>query len=231
MKTIAVAVGLVCATLGPSSLAAESPSVALDHLVLGISDLEVGRKALEDRTGVKPVLGGVHPDRGTWNALLAIGEHVYLEIIAPDPQAPGLDPMFAGLKGLDTLTPVLWLVRTSDADATVAMLREAGHAVSDPQAGSRKMPDGRVLGWRTFALTAPPSMLAPYFIEWAEEASHPATTSPGGCRLDAIELRDPKPGGLRELLDLLDLRIRVTEAEQPALRFAIDCPKGKLEFP
>jgi hypothetical protein len=231
MRTISIAIGAALSAIGPSILAAEAPSVALDHLVLGISDLDRGMRTIEERTGVKPVLSGVHPDRGTWNALLAIGESVYLEIIAPNPEAQALDPMFGGSKTLDTLTPVLWLVRTTDADATVAGLREAGYAVSDPRPGSRTMPDGRVLGWRTFALTAPPSAVAPYFIEWTKDCPQPATTSPGGCRLGQLELQDPAPEGLRELLDRLGLEVDVVQAPQPALRFSVECPAGTQRFP
>ncbi len=235
-RSAAAALASLALLMVGSRLEASPPSVppsgvALDHLVLGISDLARGMKTIEERAGVKPVLGGVHPDRGTWNALLSIGESTYLEIIAPNPEAQALDPMFGGLKSLSALTPVLWLVRTADANATVAKLRAAGYAVSDPQPGSRTMPDGRVLAWRTFALTAPPSAVAPYFIEWAKDSPHPATTSPGGCKLGQVELQDPKPEGLRKLLELLGLTIDVTQAERSSLRFAVECPAGTLRFP
>lgn len=224
----AVVLGLALAAEGA---AAPGSTVALDHIVLGISDLAAGRSTFAERAGVEPVLGGVHPDRGTWNALLSLGDRVYLEIIAPNPEAPKLDPMFGGLKGLKTLTPILWLVRTTDADATVAKLRGAGYAVSDPQPGSRKMPDGRLLEWRTFALTAPPSPLAPFFIEWGKDSPHPSTTSPGGCRMTELELQDPAPEGLRKLLALLALDAEVSQADKSVLRFALACPAGTLQFP
>src|SRR5262245_43029488 len=79
----------------------------LDHILLGSNDLPAGIAFVEQHTGVRSAFGGVHPGRGTQNALLSLSASTaqglgrYLEIIAPDPQqSAGTSPLLAKLKQL-----------------------------------------------------------------------------------------------------------------------------------
>ena len=57
-----------------------------DHFILYCSDLERTSAHLENLLSVRPSIGGRHEVWGTYNRLLSLGDTVYLEILARDPE-------------------------------------------------------------------------------------------------------------------------------------------------
>lgn len=57
----------------------------LDHLLWEEIRLDEGEKRFAELTGVRPAFGGTHPEQGTLNSLLSLGQGKYLELIALDP--------------------------------------------------------------------------------------------------------------------------------------------------
>ena len=98
---------------------------ALDHLVVAAATLEQGDDYVESRIGVRPQRGGKHVAMGTHNSVLRIGQGVYLEVIAIDPEA--IAPKHPRFFELDR--PVMqatlrasprlihWVARCTDIDA------------------------------------------------------------------------------------------------------------------
>ena len=133
----------------------EPPSM-LDHILLGCNDLDHGVAFVEEHTGIRAAFGGVHPGRGTCNALLALGERRYLEIIAPDPAQDKVPdfaaPLLQKLKSLSTPRLVGWADHPGSIEALAARLKAAGIAFDGPRDGSRARPDGRLLKWKTLNL-------------------------------------------------------------------------------
>jgi hypothetical protein len=63
---------------------------SFDHVQLACNDLDKGIAFVESKTGVGAAFGGVHPERGSRNALLKLGELRYLEILGPSADVRGL---------------------------------------------------------------------------------------------------------------------------------------------
>src|SRR5258708_32736597 len=80
----------------------------LDHILLGCHDLQRGIDFAEQHTGVRAAFGGVHPGRGTQNALLSLGTRRYLEIIAPDLQQNAADEHAPRLRTLTEPRLIGW---------------------------------------------------------------------------------------------------------------------------
>jgi len=57
-----------------------SVDTALDHLIVGASSLADGVDYVAKVTGATPRRGGRHVAMGTHNALLRLGDRVYLEV-------------------------------------------------------------------------------------------------------------------------------------------------------
>lgn len=197
---------------------------AIDHVIVGIADLEAGIRRFAELSGVTAEHGGQHPGRGTQNALLSLGAPTYLEIISP---VAGPPPGMEALSGLKELTPIGWAIGTRDLDTTKARLEAAGFKVSAPRAGSRVRPDGQRLEWRTAGIDIPGG-LTPFLIEWGAGTAQPSTTSPKGCTLESMEIDTPQAERLGKLVEELGLGATVREAALEEMALTLACPAGRV---
>ena len=179
-------------------------SVRFDHLVVGIRSLAEGVAQFARLTGVTPAAGGVHPRRGTENALASLGPGEYLEIIAPQGEAR-LSDSDMKLRELDRLTIVAWAVAVDNADSVREMLKAAGFATTVPQSGSRVTPSGERLDWEVFRLSDAQIAGAPFFIEWSPTTAHPSTTAPAGCARERFGIQTPAATRLSAALKAIGL--------------------------
>ena len=164
----------------------------LDHILLGSNDLNTGIAFVEGHTGVRAAIGGVHPGRGTRNALLSLGERRYLEIIAPDPAQDKVPdfaaPLVQKLKSLSD-SPARRMGRSPGQHRSACgRLKAAGIAFDGPRDGSRSRPDGRLLKWKTLNLADDHKGVLPFFIEWDATSTHPSSRF--ARRLPARKLHD-----------------------------------------
>jgi hypothetical protein len=203
----------------------------IDHLVYATPDLDAGVERVERLLGVRAIPGGQHPGAGTRNALIGLGDQVYLEIIGPDPDQP--KPPRARRFGIDELKSprlVTWAAKGADLDRLVADSRRQGIDLGRVQAGSRQRPDGVMLAWK---LTVSPTLtedgVVPFLIDWGATA-HPASALPKGCTLVGLRAEHPNPERVQTMITALGLELSVTRGSAPALIATIATPRGTVEL-
>lgn len=223
----AVALGFCGVEVAPPK--GEIMLTALDHVLLGTGDLERGVEWVEKQTGVRAVLGGAHPGRGTRNALLALGPSCYLEIIAPDPQQQAL-AWFSQILSLAEPRLIAWAMHTTDIAAVAMAAQAAGFDVDGPLDGARTRPDGKTLRWKSFRLKDDRGGLFPFFIEWSRDSSHPAQDAPPGCQIESLGLHSPDSAKMTRALQALSADVPVQPAEKPGMILRLTSPKGEVEF-
>jgi hypothetical protein len=206
--------------------------LALDHLVVVAPDLAEGVAHVRTCLGLDMPEGGRHREMGTRNHLLRLGETVFLEVIAVDPEAPiPARPRWFGL-GDAVQVRADWecgrrlrgfVARTDELDGLLVAHRTLlGNAAT--------MTRGP-LSWR-FALRAdgawPADGAAPCAMDWGPRGS-PAETMPDlGARLEDIVLAHPDPAdvaALHAVLGLVDPP-RVVPGPLPRYTARIATPSG-----
>ncbi len=196
-------------------------ALRLDHLIVTAPELAIGVAALESVLGVSLGGGGRHALMGTHNALLRLGTSLYLEVIAPDPQAaPPGRPRWFGLDDPPALPRLAhWAVASDDIEADAAQLGFAPDEIIEMARGDYRwritVPhDGRL----------PVGDALPSLIQW--QGRHPAAALPdAGCGLARLTCRSAQAGKLRRL-GLEDERLVLAAAGVPPLAASLDTPHG-----
>jgi len=142
----------------------------IDHVMICVPDLE---RAIEQyrRIGFNMHPGGVHPGKGTHNAI-AFNQDDYLELLAirdpaehraaaaqPGSTHAGLEDYVAAGGGLRYV-----VLQSDDLAADVAAMRARGVDVSDPIDAGRRTAAGLALRWK-FAVPGPRNPLPVFFIQ------------------------------------------------------------------
>jgi hypothetical protein len=220
------------------SLAATSASRArvdvlaqVDHLVYTTPDLQLGIDTAEKLLGVRATPGGQHPGQGTRNALIALGQSCYLEIIGPDPDQPR--PPGGRRFGIDDIkAPRLftWVAKGRSLDTLAANAKAHGIDLGAIMPGSRKRPDGVLLSWTyTDPNVSLADRLVPYFIDWGT-SPHPSATAARGVTLTALRAEHPDATRVQAMLKQLGLDLVVTRGPRATIVATFDSPKGKVEL-
>ncbi|MEO9685414.1 MAG: VOC family protein [Tateyamaria sp.] len=195
----------------------------LDHLVVGATTLAEAQAYIEDRLGVAMQPGGQHAIFHTHNTLLGLDDGLYLEAIAPDPDAPvpvrprwyDLD-RFSGPARLSN-----WAASVQDMESKLAQMPQGCGAAVDVARGDLRWrmavsPDG----------TTPFDNLWPALISWPKGMHPAARLTPTGLRLTRFTLIHPDAALAATLAEhIVDPRISV-EVGPVAMQAEFDTPHG-----
>ncbi len=202
-------------------------TASIDHLVYACPDLDAAIAELTRLTGVRPQGGGQHLGLGTHNALLSLGEHTYLEVIAPDPAQPKTgQPLPFGLDHLTAPALRAWAASPSDLDAAVKQARAQGFDYGDIVVRNRRTASGAQLTWRMTTYPHDGALnVIPFLIDWGTEV-HPAQTAPSGLQLTEFRILAPDPYQVSSELRAVGLDLPVDQADAPALHAVLTGPDG-----
>ena len=125
---------------------------ALDHIIIGVRDLEAAARIFGRDLGLLPSGGGIHPIGGTANRIIVIGD-TYLELIALYKPEEARESIRSRLeKGEGYLNFVL---SSNDIVADSQALRERGITFIGPTPGSLRSADGRERAWQSIHIERP----------------------------------------------------------------------------
>lgn len=117
----------------------------LDHIIIGVYDLEAATAIFRDKLGLVASGGGVHATGGTANRIIVIGD-TYLELITVRTPSEAQQSMVERLtKGEGYLNFVL---TSDDTKADSAAMKQRGVSILGPKEGSLKAGDGRSRAWQ-----------------------------------------------------------------------------------
>jgi hypothetical protein len=175
----------------------------IDHVVILVDDLAAVTAAYE-HVGFDVVRGGEHPRWGTENALIALADGTYLELLAARDRLRAAGHRLWMRPEGQMREPGEYggfMVGTGDLVGDVRRLRARGIPVSDPTPGARVRPDGQQVRWR---------------LAFAERWDLPALIEDETPR----HLRVPAPVGLNRRVRLAEVVVAVPDLQGSARAYA-----------
>jgi catechol 2,3-dioxygenase-like lactoylglutathione lyase family enzyme len=117
---------------------------ALDHIIIGVQNLEKAAAQFSQKLGLAVSGGGIHLTAGTANRIIVIGD-TYLELITIH------DPAEAQKSMLDRLAVhegyLNFVLASSDIEADSKAMINRGIPILGPNPGSLRVADGRTRAW------------------------------------------------------------------------------------
>lgn len=204
----------------------------LDHITVIAPTLTEGVSHVRNCLGLEVPFGTRHDYMGTHNHRLQLGNSVYLEIVALDPD--GIAPDRPRWFGLDNQQKIRsdwgegrrlrgWVAATHDMDSMVST-RQGIFGDKVPLPHTRPMFDFSIPGDGSLPLDG----AAPSIIDHRGEPTSMASIPDLGARLHSLTLEHPDPAAIETLYRELSIDLPPTVVQGPKLRYLaqIETPAG-----
>ena len=137
-----------------------------DHFIILVNDLAVATETYRT-LGFEVRAGGEHPAFGSHNAIVALADGAYFELLAFKDAAlaeksfwKDAVKMLKAREGFDG-----YVLASDDLANDVARLRKASLDIADPNPGARTRPDGQRVEWQTALIGGTASGALPFLIQ------------------------------------------------------------------
>jgi len=209
----------------------------IDHIVISAASLADGVQFVKDKLGVEIPKGGEHPQMGTHNHLMQLGNDTFLEVITINPEAePPTSPRWFGLDDEAVRASVAkprlltWAVNTTDLKSMHSNTPFDLGKVTPLSRGDLNWlitvpDDGRLLS----------AGLIPYVLEWQTDVHPSINMKDLGCQLKGVHVHHPYADwysnianamGMDSLVNVHQLEVGVT----PYLGVDIETPTGMVQL-
>jgi len=195
--------------------------------------LDEALTSFEKKLGVRPIFGGYHSTFGTKNALINLGNNIYLELLAADDHNTSVPP--PRWMGVDLLTKnqiTRFAIRSNTLKKDSEVLKKFNREMGNIGSGSRNTAEGAILQWQLIMpLPTPEIELVPFVLDWSKTEKHPSELLPNmGCQFVEIYGTHPNPNEFTDVLKSLDYNLTIKKADQTSLRLILNSPHGIIEI-
>ena len=137
-----------------------------DHFIVLTSNLDAAIQRYR-RLGFDVRAGGEHPAMGSHNALIAIADGSYIELVGFKDTALAVKSYLrAGIERLQIGEGFGgYVLASNDLAGDVAQIKQRTLVYDDPKPGSRVRPDGQRVEWQTAMFNGSPLGLLPFLIQ------------------------------------------------------------------
>jgi catechol 2,3-dioxygenase-like lactoylglutathione lyase family enzyme len=202
-----------------------------DHFIILVNDLAAAIETYR-RLGFDARAGGEHPAFGSHNALIALADGTYLELVAFKDTALAAKTFWgAGVSKLRASEGFGgYVLGANDLAGVVPELRGRGLKVSEPTADARMRLDGQRVAWHIALLANSPVGILPFLIqddtpralriEPAQEGLGKRARVKGA--VIAVKDADAARDAYRALLGVEPTRVKNVEGDVQGYRVALD---------